>query len=185
MSADAQWAIGLSRAARAVATNWPRSLAPRTGACRVLPDCFLNPALRTSRGIDGNCPRLPRLIHPCGGTPTAISHNPDPPGHGHGRCGRLPVQSQYPERMPARWGKEPLRQRWRVHTCALDDPPYVVYVEIKLPNRNEALRFRRPAANISAPSGTFWCPEAITGKRWVASEDAALWLAHSRLSTRR
>jgi hypothetical protein len=33
----------------------------------------------------------------------------------------------------------------------LDDPPYVVYVEIKLPNRNEALRFRRPAANISAP----------------------------------
>src|ERR1700730_3805495 len=75
----------------------------------------------TSRGIDGNCPRLPRLIHPCGGTPSAILHNPpaDPPGHGHGRCGRLLVQSQYPEKMPEREKKEPMRQRWRVHTCAL------------------------------------------------------------------
>jgi hypothetical protein len=127
--------------------KWPQMRAPgRRGARRVkaqrsalhelvpgLAGLLSNPGFRTSRGIDGNCPRLPRLTHPCGGTPSAILHNPlaDPPGHGHGRCGRLPVQSQYPERMPERGKKEPLRQRWRVHTCALI-PPYMVYAEVRL-----------------------------------------------------
>jgi hypothetical protein len=78
--------------------------------------------LCNSRGIYGNCPRLPRLALPCGGTRSAIPHNPvaeTPPGHDRGLCGRLPGQSQYPERKPQREKKEPPQQRWRVHTCAL------------------------------------------------------------------
>jgi len=71
-----------------------------------------------SRGIYGNYLRLPRLIPPCGGTQAATPHipaaNPAP-----GRCGRLPVQSQYPApQYPVRTlkkerHKEP-RQLWRV-----------------------------------------------------------------------
>src|ERR1700730_15851782 len=62
-----------------------------------------DPNLCKSRGIYGNYLGLPRLILPCGGTHAAIPHIPAaklPPGAGRRLCGRLPVQSQYPVRIP-------------------------------------------------------------------------------------
>jgi hypothetical protein len=71
----------------------------------------------TSRGIYGSFLRLARLIPACVRRLSATLRTAQT---GRRRCGRLPVQLQQIEKTP-KWvqQKELLRQRWRVHTCAL------------------------------------------------------------------